>query len=69
MPIFHTEIDERAREIRITALEAHQFADLPMPRTPDVITAREDDRLNAYFAAGHFHRDTDAASPPAGSKL
>ena len=65
-PIFHTQIDEKAREVRITALEAHQFADLPMPRKPDEITAREDDRLNAYFAAGHFHRDTEATFRPAG---
>jgi len=68
VPIFHTEIDEQAREVRITALEAHQFADLPMPSKPDELTAREDDRLNAYFAAGYFYRDTEATFRPAGFK-
>ena len=68
VPIFHAEVDERAREIRITALEAHQLADLPMPVKPDEITAREDERLNAYFAAGYFYRDTEATFRPPGFK-
>ena len=66
VPIFHTVIHEKAREVRVTALEAHQFADLPMPARPDEITAREDERLNAYFAAGYFYRDTKATFRPAG---
>ncbi len=65
VPIFHTDIEEKAREVRVTALEAHQFADVPMPAEPDEITAREDDRLNAYFAAGYFYRDTAATFRPA----
>ena len=69
VPIFHTVIAEGAREVRVTALEAHQFADLPMPAKPDEITAREDDRLNAYFAAGYFYRDTEATFRPAGAQL
>lgn len=69
VPIFHCTINERAREVHVTALRAHQFADIPMPVAPDRITAREDDRLNAYFAAGRFYRDTDLTEPPAGARL
>ncbi len=64
VPIFHTDIREKAREVRVTALEWHQFADIPVPAEPHEITAREDDRLNAYFAAGYFYRDTAATFPP-----
>ncbi len=64
VPIFHAEIGERSREVRVTALEAHQFAELPMPVAPDRITAREEDRLNAYFAAGYFYRDTPGTFSP-----
>lgn len=64
VPIFHTRINERAREVQVTALRAHQFADVPVPAAEGQITAREDDRLNAYFAAGRFYRDTDHSDPP-----
>lgn len=67
VPVFHTDIKERAREIRVTALQAHQFADIPMPAAPGRITAREDDRLNAYFAAGRFYRDAPSSEPATGA--
>ena len=57
VPIFHVNIDERAREIRVTSLSDHEFAGIPMPAAPDRITAREEDQLNAYFAAGRFYRE------------
>ncbi len=63
VPIFHVDIKERAREIRVTALNAHQFKHIPMPAAPDRITAREDERLNAYFAAGRFYRDSPLIDP------
>ena len=44
VPIFHADIRERERVVHVTALRAHQFADLPMPASTDVITAREEDR-------------------------
>jgi photosynthetic reaction center H subunit len=68
VPIFHTEIQERAREVRVTALRGHQFADTPMPAAPDRITAREEDRLNAYFAAGRFYRGTELTDRSAGGR-
>ena len=57
VPIYHTTIAEAAREIRVTALSGPEFRAIPMPAAPDRITAREEDRLNAYFAAGRFYRD------------
>ena len=66
VPIYHTDIAERAREVHITALEAHQLAGIPMPASLDRITAREDERLNAYFAAGRFYRDSNATAAPNG---
>ena len=64
VPIFHVHINERAREVRIESLRAHQVADVPMPAAADRITAREEDRLNAYYAAGRFYRDTTLTDPP-----
>ena len=67
VPIYHTQIRERAREVRVTALWAHQFAEVPMPAKPGVITGQEDERLNAYFSAGAFYRDSPLTAPPSGS--
>lgn len=69
VPIFHTVVRERAREVQVTALDVHQFADIPRPAHPDRITAREDDRLNAYFAAGRFYRDAPPLVPRHGVRL
>ena len=59
VPIFHSDIRRADREVRVTALLANQFSDIPHIASPDVITAREDERLNAYFAAARFYRDAD----------
>ena len=64
VPIFHTVIKEKAREVRVTALRSSQFADIPMPARPDRITAQEDERLNAYFAAGYFYRNSVLTEAP-----
>ncbi len=56
VPLLHTEIREKQRKVRVTSLWAHQFADVPMPASPDEITAPEEERLNAYYSAGFFYR-------------
>ena len=56
VPIYHTIVREDAREVRVTALRFDQFADVPRPASFDQITGREDERLNAYYAAGNFYR-------------
>ncbi len=57
LPIHHCDVSERERDIRVTALHGGQFNDVPRPRAPDSITAREEDMVNAYYAGGRFHSD------------
>ena len=57
LPIHHCEVHERERDIRVTALHRGQFNDVPRPRAPDSISAREEDMVNAYYAGGRFHSD------------
>lgn len=57
LPIHHCDINERKREIRVTALEQDGFAGVPRLRSPDQITAREEDMVNGYYAGGRFHND------------
>ena len=66
VPIYHTHILEHSRKIRVTALWAHQFAGIPMPAEHSVITGPEEERLNAYFAAGEFYRDSPLTAPAKG---
>ena len=42
VPIYHTDIMEASRRVRVTALWAHQFTDIPMPARPDVMTGQEE---------------------------
>ena len=65
VPIYLAHIRERRREVRIESLRAHQLPSVPMPAAPERITAQEDERLNAYFAAGRFYRDARSPAPPA----
>jgi photosynthetic reaction center H subunit len=52
LPIYHANIRARRGTIRVSAIMAHQFAGVPGHAQRDEITAREEDRLNAYYAAG-----------------
>ena len=55
VPIFYAVISGRAKEIRVTCLKADQLAKAPILRDPDSITAREEDRVNGFFAGGHMY--------------
>jgi photosynthetic reaction center H subunit len=54
VPIYYTNIKANRRRILVKALSARQFAEAPDLREPDRITAREEDRVNAYYAGAAF---------------
>ena len=55
VPIFYADIKLKAREVRVVALRSWQFDAIPQRTRADIVTAREEDQLNAYFAGGLFH--------------
>ncbi|MGI4946427.1 MAG: photosynthetic reaction center subunit H [Janthinobacterium lividum] len=57
LPIYHCNVDEQERDIRVTALHQGQFNDVPRLKAPDIITGREEDMVNSYYAGGRFHSD------------
>ncbi len=63
LPIYHTDIKRRAREVRVKAARAARFADAPGPAAPDVVTAREEDQINAFWAGARFYRDQMIQEP------
>lgn len=70
LPIYYADISLRRRWVRVRALLAYQFADVPSLASADQITAREEDRVNAYYASGLlFSRGNDAGLPAPGAAL
>jgi photosynthetic reaction center H subunit len=53
----------RGGQVKIASVTAAQFATAPVPASPDSVTAREEDRLAAYFASGHLYAFPSRAEP------
>jgi photosynthetic reaction center H subunit len=45
----------RGGDIRVISVTAAMFATAPVTENPDAVTAREEDRIAAYFASGHMY--------------
>jgi photosynthetic reaction center H subunit len=58
LPIYYAQVEKRRRRVRVSALRAGQFADVPALRDADTVTAREEDQINAYYAGGIFYNRT-----------
>ena len=56
LPMYYADVRRSRQEIRVKSLTANQFARIPPTRQPNQITAREEDRLNAFFSGAFFYR-------------
>jgi photosynthetic reaction center H subunit len=63
VPINFSRVNGERREIRVPALKAAQFADIPAIRSPDEVSAREDDIITGYFGGGTLYADPQRAEP------
>lgn len=55
VPLFRTNVREKRRVVLIDAMLAGHVRLAPRLADPDVITAREEDQVNAYFSAAHMY--------------
>jgi len=70
LPIFYADVGRRRARVRVRVLMAHQFAQVPGLASPDQITAREEDRLNAFYAGGElFSRGLAGGLPVPGGHV
>lgn len=53
----------RHRRINVRSILAAQFADIPVPKHPDQITLREEDRLLGYFGGGALYATPSRVGP------
>lgn len=63
LPIYFADVRRSWRTVRATTIAAALFADVPRLATAHRVTAREEDRINAYFAGGLLYGRHDAGSP------
>jgi photosynthetic reaction center H subunit len=55
-PIYHAHIKPRPGRVRLIGIPAASLPGAPGLASPDQITAREEDRVNAFFAGARFFR-------------
>jgi photosynthetic reaction center H subunit len=63
LPIHFARISAGRRQVRVRAILARHFADVPRLAAPDLVTKREEDRIAAYYAAGHRYALPARAEP------
>ena len=63
LPATMARVSTRHGEVRVKSILAAQFADVPRTAAPERVTLLEEDRIQAYFAAGHLYA-TPARSRP-----
>jgi photosynthetic reaction center H subunit len=63
LPIYYTRITGWRRRVRVKALLAHHFVDVPGLRNPDQVTLLEEDRITAYYAGGHRYATPQRLEP------
>lgn len=63
LPIYYARIDGKRRQVKVKALLARQFADVPGIASPDQITLREEDRILGFFGGGHLYAEPSRMEP------
>jgi photosynthetic reaction center H subunit len=55
LPITMALIDKRRKSVKVDAITAAQFIDVPKLERPDQITFDEEERVAAYYGAGFLY--------------
>lgn len=63
LPIHYCRIDGKAGKVKVRSILSTQFADVPALSNPDHITAREEDRITAYYGGGTLYATPQRAEP------
>lgn len=51
------------KQVRVDAILAHQFANVPVTRSPDTVTLLEEEKITAYYAAGTLYATPKRTEP------
>jgi photosynthetic reaction center H subunit len=62
-PVHFCDVNFHARRMKVKALLAHQFANVPTLKSPDSITMLEEEKVSAYYGAGALYATPERAEP------
>lgn len=63
MQLARVRVAARGGTVKVLCVTAAQFLIAPVPASTDMITAREEDRIQAYFASGHLYAVPSRSEP------
>jgi photosynthetic reaction center H subunit len=63
MELVQVRMAARGGHVKVVSVTAAQLAAAPVPVSPDSVTAREEDRIAAYFASGHLYAFPSRSEP------
>jgi len=56
-------VDETAGQVKVNTLLARHFEAAPVTKSPEQITLREEDQIQAYFASGQLYAKPERCEP------
>ncbi len=63
LPIGFSRVDGFRGQVRVKAILASQFADVPGTQNPDQVTQLEEDRISAYYGGGYLYANAQRQEP------
>jgi photosynthetic reaction center H subunit len=63
LPITYAKVHRSRGQIKVKAITAVQFADVPKTAQTGVVTLLEEDKIQAYFAGGHLYATPERLGP------
>ena len=63
LPLTMAVVSRRTRTVKVDAILARQFADVPALATPDIVTRDEEERVCAYYGGGYLYATAARTEP------
>lgn len=63
VPVTFCRFNKKARTIKVAAIKAAHFANVPKLSKPDLITLYEEDKVTAYYGGGKLYATAERAGP------
>jgi photosynthetic reaction center H subunit len=64
VPMMLAQVSDYHNAVKVVSVTADQVAAAPRPKSPDLVTLREEDQIAAYFAGGHLYANWKPQEPP-----
>jgi photosynthetic reaction center H subunit len=63
LPMTMATVDKGRRQVKVDAILASQFANVPPLSNPDQVTLDEEERITAYYGAGYLYATPERLEP------